>query len=407
MATTSEQSGPLPDQCDVLVVGGGIHGVGIAQAAAAAGYRTALVESRDLAAGTSSKSSKLIHGGLRYLESFEIGLVRESLRERELLLRLAPDLVRRQTFFLPVYAETTRRPWKMRAGLSLYAVLAGLKANVRFRRVPRREWGNLDGLKTDGLQKVYAYTDAQTDDRELTRSVMQSAVELGAHLLCPAEFVAANVQHDHVDVTLRANGGESNLRTFVVVNAAGPWANEILARITPAQKPFPVDLVQGAHLELPGTVDHGCYYLEMPSDQRAVFVMPWKGRTMLGTTEHVFDGPPENVKPLEEETEYLLAGYREFFPARSIEVLDAWAGLRVLPAATGAAFKRSRETQLPVDNEASPRVLSVFGGKLTGYRATALKVMKQIRPALPDVQPIGDTSELKLRPVESHEPANQ
>ena len=112
------------DDCDVLVVGGGIHGVGVAQAAAAAGYRTSLVESRDLAAGTSSKSSKLIHGGLRYLESLEIGLVRESLRERGLLLRLAPELVRRQTFFLPVYAETTRRPLTLRLGLSLYALLA-------------------------------------------------------------------------------------------------------------------------------------------------------------------------------------------------------------------------------------------------------------------------------------------
>lgn len=404
MSLTTEQS--IPDECDVLVVGGGIHGVGIAQAAAAAGYRTTLVESRGLAAGTSSKSSKLIHGGLRYLESFEIGLVRESLRERELLLKLAPELVRRQTFFLPVYAQTSRRPWTMRAGLSLYAVLAGLKSSARFRKVPGREWDRLDGLKTEGLQKVYAYTDAQTDDRALTRSVMQSATELGAHLLCPAEFVAAKIESAHVDVTIRANDNESTIRAGVVVNAAGPWASEVLARITPTQNPFPVDLVQGAHLELPGAVNRGCYYLEMPSDRRAVFVMPWKGRTMLGTTEHVFEGRPENVRPLEEETNYLLAGFREFFPARNTEILNAWAGLRVLPAATGAAFKRSRETQLPTDNASNPRLLSVFGGKLTGYRATALKVIKHLRPSLPIVQTIGDTSELRLRPVEQHESAS-
>jgi len=393
-----------PDECDVLVVGGGIHGVGVAQAAVAAGYRTTLVESRDLAAGTSSKSSKLIHGGLRYLESLEVGLVRESLYERELLLELAPELVRRQTFYIPVYGHTSRRPWKMRAGLSLYAVLAGMKKSVRFRSVPKSEWSNLDGLKTDGLQKVFAYTDAQTDDRELTKAVMQSAVELGAHLLCPAEFVNAQIQSDHCQVTLRTSNEhgddqEQQIRARVIVNAAGPWANQVLERITPTQKPFPVDLVQGAHLELPGTVDRGCYYLEMPTDQRAVFVLPWKGRTMLGTTEHVFTGAPENVRALDEEREYLLAGYRQFFPDRDTEVLDAWAGLRVLPAATGAAFKRSRETQLPMDNASKPRVLSIFGGKLTGYRATALKVIKELKSNLPSATPIADTAQLPLRPV--------
>jgi len=388
------------EDCDVLVVGGGIHGVGVAQAAAAAGYSTTLVESRDLAAGTSSKSSKLIHGGLRYLESFEIGLVRESLRERELLLEIAPELVHRQTFYVPVYKDTSRHPLTLRAGLSLYAILAGLKKSVRFRTVPRREWSELDGLKTDGLKTVFAYTDAQTNDRELTKSVMQSAVELGAQLICPAEFVAAKINKDHYEVTLSIDGVEQTCRASVVVNAAGPWANQVLERVTPNQDPFAVDLVQGTHLELPGTVDKGCYYIEMPSDKRAVFVIPWQGRTMLGTTEHVYSGAPENVKPLDEETDYLLAGYRAYFPDRSTDVLDSWSGLRVLPAATGKAFKRSRETQLPVDNTSRPRLISIFGGKLTGYRATALKVIKKIKPSLPSRDPIGDTSTIALRPVE-------
>ena len=144
-----------------------------------------------------------------------------------------------------------------------------------------------------------------------------------------------------------------------------------------------VDNVQGTHLELPGRVELGCYYIEMPQDGRAVFVMPWKGRTMLGTTEHVYDGAPENVKPLDQEVDYLLEGYQRYFPEREREVLESWSGLRVLPAAEGAAFKRSRETQLPVDNSQTPRLLSIFGGKLTGYRATALKVMKKLDATLP------------------------
>ena len=163
------------DLYDVAVIGGGIHGVGVAQAAAAAGYSVVLFEQKELAYGTSSRSSKLIHGGLRYLESFEISLVHESLRERELLIKLAPDLVRRQSFYIPVYDTTKRAAWMMRAGLTMYSILAGLGKSVRFETIPKSQWGNLDDIKTEGLKKVFRYTDGQTDDRLLTQSVMQSA----------------------------------------------------------------------------------------------------------------------------------------------------------------------------------------------------------------------------------------
>ena len=138
----------------------------------------------------------------------------------------------------------------------------------------------------------------------------------------------------------------------------------------------------------------------MPQDKRAVFVMPWKGHTMLGTTEHAYKGDPGQVSVLQEETDYLLEGYRHYFPSRDTEVIKSWAGLRVLPSAAGAAFKRSRETQLPVDNKQRPRFLSIFGGKLTGYRATAVKVLKTLSPTLPDAKAVADTAELKLTPVE-------
>ena len=390
----------LSHPCDVLVVGGGIHGVGVAQAAAAAGYETVLVESRSLAAGTSSKSSKLIHGGLRYLEHGHIKLVRESLHERELLIRLAPGLVNRQAFYLPVYKGMSRPAWQLRAGLSLYALLAGLRKHVGFRSVPKREWSSLDGLQTNGLQHVFQYWDAQTDDAALTRAVMRSAQELGATLLCPASLqscvLASNGSAKHCLAEIETNGEVQRWQAKVVVNAAGPWANEVLRRCEPSLPQMPVDHVQGTHLELPTEVQRGCYYMEVASDQRAVFVIPWKGRTMLGTTEHVYDGDPALVKPLEVEQRYLLDVYRQHFPGKPCDVLDAWSGLRVLPRAQGNAFGRSRETQLPVDNETQPRFVSIFGGKLTGYRATAEKVIERIAGSLPRRSRIATTNELRL-----------
>ena len=167
---------------EVAIVGGGILGVGAAQACAAAGYRCVIIEQTDWAAGTSSRSSKLIHGGLRYLETGQLSLMRDSLRERAILLRVAPGLVKPLAFLIPVYAETRRRPWQLALGLGLYAVLAGWTRLARFRKFsPRRLPASLreTGLKTDGLQTVFSYWDAQTDDVQLTRAVLQSARSLG------------------------------------------------------------------------------------------------------------------------------------------------------------------------------------------------------------------------------------
>jgi len=160
---------------DVLVIGAGVQGVGVAQAAAAAGYRVVQLERAQVAAGTSSRSSKLIHGGLRYLETFQLRLVRESLRERAILLRIAPHLVELVPFFVPVYHDTTRAAWKVRSGLSLYALLGGLGAEARFQTVPQAAWETLDGLRTDGLRAVFRYMDGQTDDVALCRAVAASA----------------------------------------------------------------------------------------------------------------------------------------------------------------------------------------------------------------------------------------
>ncbi len=380
---------------DVLVVGGGIHGCGVAQATAAAGYSVALLEQKDLAAGTSSRSSKLIHGGLRYLESGQLSLVYESLRERRLLLRLAPGLVHAVPFHIPIYRDTSRPAWMIGAGLALYALLAGITPLARFSMVPRRAWGDLDGLATTGLTRVFRYWDAQTDDAALTRAVWRSAAVCGARLICPATFVSATSDGERVVARYRQVEAEHEITAGMLVNAAGPWVNRVLGGIDPSPQALPVALVQGTHILLPGPVERGIYYAEA-ADRRAVFVMPWGDKALVGTTETLFSGDPADVAPLPEEVDYLLAVYRRYFPDREARVLDSFAGLRVLPAGGDSPFSRSRETVLHIDRHRAPRVLSIYGGKLTGYRATAQKVLGRLVPVLGARQGGVSTRELPL-----------
>lgn len=393
----------MAESYDVVVVGGGIAGVGVAQAAAAAGHAVLVIEKTALAAGTSSKSSKLIHGGLRYLESYELSLVHESLDERALLLRNAPDLVELKPFYIPIYSETRRRPWLIRAGLTLYAMLGRLRKQVRFRKVPRSDWDELDGLKTEKLDAVFQYFDAQTDDSLLTRAVMDSAATLGAELAMPAELVQAELLSDGCVVHYAHNGREETCRARVLVNAAGPWVNRVAERIDPKPPLLEIELVQGSHIIVAGTVERGLYYVEVPRDGRAVFTMPWKGKTLVGTTETRFRGDPDKVQPLRAEKNYLLRVLHRHFPRYRDEcsVQDAFAGLRVLPSGPGHAFHRTREVILVSDRgdeREPPRVLSIYGGKLTGYRATAEKVMARVASALPARKPVADTRRLPLTP---------
>lgn len=387
-----------PDHYDVVVIGAGIHGAGVAQAAAARGQSVLVLEQADVASGTSSRSSKLIHGGLRYLESGQFALVRECLRERALLLRLAPDLVRLQPFHLPVYADTRRRPAQLRIGLALYAALGGFSAANRFRSLPRREWSNLDGLETRGLQQVFRYWDAQTDDRLLTRAVMASAQSLGARLILPATFTGAGLSDRGCAITYTHAGGEHNCEARVLINAAGPWVNAVLEQIRPRMEPRAIELVQGAHLLIDGDLHRGIYYMEAPRDGRAVFAMPWQGRLLLGTTETPYAGDPAAVAPRQQEQDYLLETLAHYFPhyrSAPARVLDAFAGLRVLPR-DGAAFRRPRDTVLHTDRADRPRVLTIYGGKLTAYRATAEKIMQQLAPALTVRKVIASTRGLRL-----------
>jgi len=384
-----------------VVVGGGIHGAGVLQAAVAAGHSALLIEKGALASGTSSRSSKLIHGGLRYLESGQFALVRESLHERAVHLRIAPDLVQLKPFFIPVYEETRRRPWQLKLGLWMYALLGGFDASMRFGSVARSEWPRLDGLKTRNLDAVIRYYDAQTDDAQLTRAVVESARALGGEIAVPARFGGAMLLDDGVQVTFESGGEVTECRARVLVNAAGPWAPQVARAIQPAIFVPDVDLVQGTHIALPMRVTQGIYYVESPSDGRAVFVMPWHEGTLVGTTETPFRGDPDQVVPLPEEEEYLLGVARHYFAAASgftrNDIVQRFAGLRVLPSASQKAFDRSRETIFTTDRDPYPRVIGIYGGKLTGWRAAAEHVLELLQPSLGESRRRASTDQLVLR----------
>jgi len=392
----------VTDCRDVVIVGGGIHGVGVAQAAAAAGYSVLLLERTGLAYGTSSRSSKLIHGGLRYLESGQFKLVRESLEERALMLRLAPGLVTLKPFFIPVYPQTRRRPWQLAIGLAAYTALAGFGRTARFGRLPRSQWDRLDGLETGRLQCVYRYFDAQTDDARLTEAVMNSAISIGAELAMPAEFMRAHIGQGSVHVDYRSGGRALECTARVLVNAAGPWALRVSSLVSPVVDTPALDLVQGTHMVVRGSVRRGIYYVESPSDGRAVFVMPWHSGVLVGTTETEFRGDPDLVRPLPAEIDYLCEVLCHYFPAfrtpGACEVIESFAGLRVLPRATGAAFYRRRETLLQFDPARRPRFVAIYGGKLTGWRATAERLLGRIAPSLPARTRRADTRELRVGP---------
>ena len=388
---------------DMVIIGGGIHGAGVAQAAGAAGYSALVIEKTALAHGTSSKSSKLIHGGLRYLETAQIKLVFECLSERTLLLEIAPDLVRLEPFYIPIYKHTSRRPWEIRAGLTLYALLGKLKKDARFETIPKSKWGQLDGLKTDDLQAVFKYNDGATDDAALTRAVMASAKSLGVELAMPAEFISSETHAEHNVIEYTINGTFHTCSAKLLVNTAGPWANLVLEKVFPKPSKLEFDLVAGTHIVIDTPSPEGMYYVEAPQDGRAVFVMPWKGKTMIGTTETKFTGDPSNVVALEEEIDYLCEIAKAYFPRfKAINrdnIYGSFSGLRVLPHASGKAFSRPRETTFHIDKKIAPRVATIYGGKLTAYRITAENFVRKMSKILPKRTRKAHTKEIPLTPV--------
>ena len=385
---------------DIAVIGAGIQGAGVAQAAAAAGYSVVLIEKGEIGSGTSSKSSKLIHGGLRYLRQGQLGLVRESLREREILLRIAPHLVHSATFLIPVYGDSEIRPWQLRLGLGLYAALGGANPLTAMAPLPQDSPLMPPAMRHRGLKAVFGYRDAQTDDRRLTEAVALSAQALGARLFTHTQLVLARRGPEGHELSLRHPQGFKSLTCRMLVNAAGPWINGVAASLVPEAPTLEVALVKGSHLVLDGTLGESCFYLESPLDRRAVFALPWRGKTLLGTTEESFTGDLDHPGVSTAEETYLLATLAHYFPDFNPPVVERMAGLRVLPEGNDSLFRRSREVRLVEACEAGSGYIAIYGGKLTGYRATAAKVVGRIEKTLGRRKPRANTAHLPLPEVD-------
>ena len=302
------------------------------------------------------------------------------------------------TFLIPVYDDTRRGRWELTAGLALYALLAGWTRLSRFARFsPRRLSPSLlaTGLKTAGLKSVFRYWDAQTDDAMLTRAVLKSAQALGAQALCPAQMVSAERLERGYRLRISQPAGALELHCDYLINAGGPWVNEVLARVTPEASHRRIDRILGSHLVLEPALHDEAFYLESPIDQRAIFVLPWHGRTLLGTTERTFEGRPEDASVSSEDRDYLLANLHHYFPAYTPRIVSEFAGVRVLPHGDGRAFTRPRDCVFHWDDR-HPHLLSLYGGKLTGYRNTGADVVAKVSQALGPREGKADTATLPL-----------
>lgn len=360
---------------DLLIIGGGINGCAIAREAALLGLRVVLVERDSLAAHTSSASSKLIHGGLRYLETYEFRLVREALVERDRMLATAPQLIRPMAFVLP-HAHAVRPRWMVRAGLYLYDLL-GLGSSLPRSRGLRRDDPRLAPL-TAGTSS-FLYWDAQVDDAALVRANAQDAAANGAEIVTGVAVSGAQRDAEHWSVTL-SDGRRVEARA--IVNAAGPWVRDLLDTLGVATTSG-LRLIKGSHITVPAlwAGDHA-YILQQP-DRRVVFAAPWRGETMIGTTDVPVQHPGDaGIDP--DEIAYLCAAANRYFRHQiaPADVTGTWSGIRALYD-NGADEARTvtRDYHLDLDNRAAS-ILSVFGGKITTARALAEHAMAMLAPML-------------------------
>lgn len=367
---------------DLLVIGGGITGAGIARDAALRGLAVALVEAGDFGSGTSSRTSRLIHGGLRYLEHRHFGLVGESLRERATLLKLAPNLVRPIDFILPFYKGDRVPGWKIRVGLTLYDLLAG-RGNVRRHEgLGKRALHEAEpGLKTRGLTGGARYVDAQCDDARLTLAVIRGASSAGATVANYMKVMGLVREKNRVQgakVRDVLNGQDSTIRAKLVINATGPWTDALRRMEDPSVPPL-LRPTRGSHVQVPQfrLGNRHAILFSSPIDRRAVFVLPWGKWTYIGTTDIDTKESPDEVSPSEEEKVYLLRSANALFPQARLtldDVISSWAGIRPLLASESSLTpgQVSREHRIVTG---SGGMLTVAGGKLTTFRLIAEQVV--------------------------------
>ena len=365
---------------DLVVVGGGIIGTGIARDASLRGLKTLLVEKEDFAYGTTSRSTRLIHGGLRYLRQLEFRLVRQDMREREVLLRIAPHLVHPLPFLIPMTRHSERVV--MALGMRLYDILSFDKSVPSFRHLSRRETLELEpDLQLDGLTGSYLYYDCQIPFAErLCLENVLSAAEYGASVANHAKVTGLVRDGDTVSgvqVEDTLSGEVYQIATRLVVNAAGPWMGGVLDMVHTSSEPM-LRTTKGVHLLTP-RICNNALVLFARADGRLFFTIPWQGYTLIGTTDTDYSDDPDAVHAEAEDVDYLVTEVRQAFPAVKIEdVFYTTAGLRALAGSrSGRASNVSRAHRL-VDHEPMDGVkgfISVVGGKITGYRAIAQEVV--------------------------------
>ncbi|MBM3927215.1 MAG: glycerol-3-phosphate dehydrogenase [Sphingomonadales bacterium] len=362
---------------DLLIVGGGINGCAIAREAALLGLSVLLVERDDLAQHTSSASSKLIHGGLRYLEYREFGLVREALQERERLIRAAPHLIHPMAFVLP-HENAVRPWWLVRAGLYLYDALAAGTTLPRSRRLRARDDAYRAPLT--GAAKGFVYYDAFVDDARLTLANAIDAADAGAEIAPRTALLAARRKDDHWRATL-SDGRIVTARA--IVNAAGPWVGDLFAKVGVTTTAH-VRLVKGSHIVVPRLYDGDHAYILQQADGRIVFAIPWlRDYTAIGTTDIPVDRP-EDARIDASEIAYLCEAANHYFERQvaASDVVDSWSGVRPLfDDGASDAKAVTRDYVLELD-DSGPALLSVFGGKITAARHLAEDALARIAPVL-------------------------
>ena len=372
---------PVADCYDLAVIGGGINGVGIAADAAGRGLKVFLCEKDDLAQHTSSASSKLIHGGLRYLEHYEFRLVREALAEREVLLAKAPHIVKPMRFVLP-HRPHLRPAWMIRAGLFLYDHLGkrkrlGASRSLRF--------GPGYPLKP-AITRGFEYADCAVDDARLVVLNAMAAREKGAHIHTRTRCLRAERVDGLWQVDLQmADGSLRSIRARALVNAAGPWVASFIKDDLKLDAPYGIRLIQGSHIIVPRLYEGEHAYILQNEDQRIVFCIPYLDRfTLIGTTDREYSGDPAKVAITEQETDYLLKVVNEHFnqPLSRADILHTYSGVRPLcndESDNPSAVTRDYTLALSAEAGQAP-LLSVFGGKLTTYRKLAESAMAELKP---------------------------
>ncbi|GAC1043258.1 glycerol-3-phosphate dehydrogenase [Rhizobium sp. No.120] len=376
-----------PEIYDLFVIGGGINGAGIARDAAGRGLSVIMCEKGDLAEGTSSRSGKLVHGGLRYLEYYEFRLVREALIEREVLLNSASHIIWPMRFVLP-HSPTDRPAWLVRLGLFLYDHLGGRKKLPGTRSLDLHR--DPEGAPIlDQYSKGFEYSDCWVDDARLVVLNALDASAKGAKILTRTACVSARREQGNWLIQMRdeRSGEVRTVRARVLVNAAGPWVNDIIGRVVGSNSQRSVRLVKGSHIIVPKFWAGQQAYLVQNHDKRVIFINPYEGdKALIGTTDIPYEGKPEEVKADEKEIDYLIAAVNRYFKEklRRSDVLESFSGVRPLfDDGKGNPSAVTRDYVFDLDETGGAPLLSVFGGKITTFRKLSEHAMQRLSKFFP------------------------